>query len=136
MKNGNDPYEEIKAEFERKVNFLLENQASTDVRLQKQEEALSKLEKWAVKNDALVKQIMITGRRIALTLSKSQQETNAQIKELIEAQKHTDYKINALIDAHLRLMEAQNRNDKHTDKILQRQDALEDQFRKLSDNSE
>jgi hypothetical protein len=54
----------------------------------------------------------------------------------LDSHKHSDYKINALIDTHLRLMEAQNRNDKHTDEVRQRQDALEDQFRKLSDDSE
>ncbi len=143
MKNGNDPYEEIKAEFERKVGFLLEHQGSMEVRLQKQEET--------------IQQIMKTGRRIALKLARSQQGLDAKMKELAQAQselavsmktlsesqkelvdshKHSDYKINALIDAHLRLMEAQNRNDKHTDEIMQRQDLLEDQFRKLSENPE
>ncbi len=129
MKNGNDPYEEIKAEFERKVSFLLENQATTDVRVQKQEET--------------VQQIMRTGRRIALMLARSQRGLEAKMtevaqaqKELAESQQHTDYKINALIDAHLKLMEAQNRNDRDTDEIFQRQDALEDKFRKLPDNPE
>ena len=143
MKNGNDPYEEIKAEFERKVSFLLENQATTDVRLQMQEETMSKLEESNRKHDALLRQIMLTGRRIALTLSRAHRETEAQIKEtqvqlkeLAEAQKHTDYKINALIDAHLKLMEAQNRNDRDTDEIFRRQGTLEDQFRKHSDNPE
>ena len=73
-------------------------------RFTKIENALQTLTDVQVKHDEGIRQLITVSR----TLVDAQLRTDAQIKELREVQKHTDEKLNALIDTVDRIIRREN----------------------------
>lgn len=84
-------------EFEKKMEFIVDQQAQSAAKIGQLEDILGRLA------NASLKRLEDTDEKIAALV-------DSQIR-LTEAQSHTDEKIAALVDSQIRLAEAQNRTD-------------------------
>ncbi|MGH9351074.1 MAG: hypothetical protein ACRD2G_02765 [Terriglobia bacterium] len=89
-------------DVEKTMRFILEMQAKHEASVQKHDEQLSRLERLVDANSTRISQLV----DISLSLAHHGEETDRRIsetdrliKELRDAQAHSDYKLNALIDA-------------------------------------
>jgi len=93
-------------DVERTIEFILDMQAKAEVRMAKADERMAKADERMIKNDERMdkfdKRLEATRRLVEAGMKfivKSQKDWDRRMKELAEAQKKTDVKLDRLIDS-------------------------------------
>ncbi|HEY6292157.1 MAG TPA: hypothetical protein VI455_11450 [Terriglobia bacterium] len=89
-------------DVEKTIQFLLENQARFDARMEanfaKAEMRFAKAEKRLDRTEGIVAQLAVAGRKFRNEIRQVNLETARNLKELSQRQVETEDKLNALID--------------------------------------
>ena len=108
-------------DLQKTMAFILQQQAKTAelmFRAEKRQEAVeSRQEAFEKRQEAFEKRQQITERRLEGLTNLVRDNTKA-IAELRRSQKETDYKLNALIESHVGLIEAQKKTDEKFERLF------------------
>lgn len=89
-------------DIEKTMQFILEMQAKREIAIQRNDEQIAKVAELVAANTTRISQLVDVGLSLSHhseEMDRRMEETGRLIKELRDAQAHSDYKLNSLIDA-------------------------------------
>ena len=117
-------------DFERRMEFILEQQAQFASDIQQLQEAQARTERNITRTEQVVAQLADVTLETLTTTLEGFRDVDARIEALVEAQsrmeENTNAKINALVDSQIRLDETLSR-------LAEGQSRTDESLRKLSD---
>jgi len=125
-------------EFEKRMEFIVEQQAQFAADIQRLEESQARLQEAQTRNEQAVSQMAGTVSRMAESVSQIMEAVSQMGQAVSETQRvvtrlanvtHAGFqdqsaKINALLDSHIRLADAQSRTDERLQAMIVKVDAL------------